>query len=72
MKQVPFPPGWNEERVQDVLNHYEAQTEDEALAEHEAACGREDEPMIAVPADLLPKIREMSARYRAEAEASSA
>ena len=32
-----FPPGWNEERVQRVLAHYESQTEDEAVAEDEAA-----------------------------------
>lgn len=72
MKQTPFPPGWDEEQVQSVIDHYETQTEDEALAEHEAACGRSDEPMIAVPAGLLPKIREMIARYRAEVEAAGA
>ena len=38
MKKVnDFPPGWNDERVQDVILHYESQTEDEAIAEHEAA-----------------------------------
>ncbi len=35
-----FPPGWDEERVQAVIRHYESQTEDEAAAEDEAA--RED------------------------------
>ncbi len=37
MKQNRFPPGWDEERVRKVLMHYEDQTEDEALAEDEAA-----------------------------------
>jgi hypothetical protein len=32
-----FPPGWNEDRVPAVLGHYEAQTEEEAVAEDEAA-----------------------------------
>ena len=72
MKQAPFPPGWDEDQVRDVIDHYEAQTEDDALAEHEAACGRADEPMVSIPAALLPKIREMIARYRAEAEGSTA
>jgi len=37
MKQTKFPPGWDEERVGKVLAHYEEQTEDEAVAEDEAA-----------------------------------
>ncbi len=32
-----FPPGWDEERVRRVLEHYEAQSEEEAVAEDEAA-----------------------------------
>jgi hypothetical protein len=32
-----FPAGWDEERVRRVLEHYENQTDDEALAEDEAA-----------------------------------
>ena len=41
MKNVnEFPPGWDEKRVQAVIQHYESQTEDEAVAENEAA--RED------------------------------
>lgn len=37
MKQNRFPAGWNEARVRKVLEHYEGQTEDEAVAEDEAA-----------------------------------
>jgi predicted HicB family RNase H-like nuclease len=36
-KKSEFPPGWDDERVRRVLEHYESQTEDEAVAEHEAA-----------------------------------
>ena len=35
MKQQCYPTGWNEERVRKLLLHYEAQTEDEAVAEDE-------------------------------------
>lgn len=31
-----YPPGWDEERVQYVLTHYETQSDDEAVAEDEA------------------------------------
>ena len=37
MRQNKLPPGWNEERVQRVLAHYESQTDEEAVAEDEAA-----------------------------------
>lgn len=38
MKNVNnFPPGWDEERVQRLIHHYESQTEEEAIAEDEAA-----------------------------------
>jgi len=38
-----FPPGWDEERVQCVLAYYESQTEEEAVAEDEAAYEHEYE-----------------------------
>ena len=37
MNDQKFPPGWDEERVREVLAHYEDQTEDEQFAEIEAA-----------------------------------
>ena len=44
MKQNEFPPGWDEKRVQSVIDYYENQTEDEAVAEAEA--GLQDESII--------------------------
>jgi len=37
MSQNRFPPGWDEERVRRLIERYESQTEDEAVAEDEAA-----------------------------------
>jgi len=37
MTQSKFPPGWDEDRVRRVLEHYERQSDDEAVAEDEAA-----------------------------------
>ena len=37
MQQNEYPPGWDEERVQKVIDYYENQTEDEAVAEAEEA-----------------------------------
>lgn len=56
-----FPPGWDEARVRDVLEYYENQTEEEAVAEDEAAFA--DSTMMAVPPPLVPEVRELIARY---------
>jgi hypothetical protein len=37
MKQNKYPAGWNERKVRKVLKHYESQTEEQAIAEDEAA-----------------------------------
>lgn len=37
MREKEFPTGWDEERVQRVILHYEQQSETEAIAEDEAA-----------------------------------
>jgi len=42
MRQNKLPPGWNEERVQRVLTHYESQTDEEAIVEKEVYVEREE------------------------------
>lgn len=65
MKQDRFPPGWDEERVKKVLAHYESQTEEEALAEDEAAFEAEGQTVMKVPSDLVSRIRELIAKHNA-------
>jgi len=65
MRQHRFPPGWDEERVQKVLAHYEEQTEDEALAEDEAAFEASTQTVMEVPQALVPAIRELIAKHQA-------
>ena len=63
MKQKQFPPGWDEERVRQVLAHYEGQTEEEAVAEDEAAFQGKGESIMEVPHELVPVVRELIAKY---------
>jgi hypothetical protein len=63
-KNQNFPHGWDEERVQRVLAHYENQTEDEAVAEGEAAYEAEGQTVMIVPTDLVPAISRLIARRR--------
>jgi hypothetical protein len=65
MKQDRFPPGWDEERVRKVLAHYEEQTEDEAVAEDEAAFEDVTETVMEVPHALVPTIWELIAKHHA-------
>lgn len=63
MKQNNFPPGWDEERVQRVLAHYEEQTEAEAVAEDEAAFEDQTHTIMEIPTELVPAVRELIARH---------
>jgi hypothetical protein len=63
-KPAKFPPGWDEERVQRVIEHYESQPEVEAVAEDEAAFESPVETVMSVPTQLVPEIRELIARHK--------
>ena len=65
MKQTKFPPGWDEERVRRVLAHYESQSEEEAVAEDEAAFETPGQTTMEVPAELVPTVRELIAKHTA-------
>ncbi len=61
-KKNQFPKGWDEHRVRKVIDHYESQTEAEALSEDEAAWKKRTKTFIEVPVKLLPQIRKLLAR----------
>jgi len=62
MKKNRFPKGWDAERVNRVLEHYENQTEDEAVAEDEAAWEDSNQTFVEVPNELVPAVRELIAK----------
>jgi len=62
MKQTKFPPGWDAARVQRVLAHYEQQSQDQAVAEDEAAAEDSTQTLMEVPRELVPAIRELIAK----------
>lgn len=64
MTENRFPPGWDEARVRDVLAHYESQTETEAVAEDEAAFEAEDQTVMEIPTELVPKVRKLIAKHK--------
>ncbi len=65
MRKSRFPKGWDEARVQRVLAHYENQTEEEALAEDEAAYEDKTQAIIEIPVQLVSTVRRLIAKHQA-------
>ena len=64
MKQSQFPPGWDDKQVQKVIAHYETQTEEEAVAEDEAAFEDQTQTVMEIPTELVPMVRELIAKHQ--------
>jgi len=69
MTENRFPDGWDEARVRRVLDYYERQSEDQAVAEDEAAYEDVTETLMGVPVELVSQVRAMIARLRARSAA---
>lgn len=63
-RRSKFPDGWDEARVKGVLEHYESQSETQAVAEDEAATEQKGQTLMEVPNDLVPAVRELIAKGR--------
>ena len=59
-----YPDGWDEARVRRVLEHYESQSPDEAVAEDEAAYESTTHTAMEIPVELVPEVRKLIARQR--------
>jgi len=64
VKKSQYPKGWDEKRVKAVIEFYDNQTEDEELAEYEAAMELKGQSMMLVPTELVPEIRRLIANRK--------
>jgi hypothetical protein len=62
MNEQRFPKGWDEQRVKQLIAELDARTDEEWVAEDEAACEAEGITMMAVPTELVPEVRALIAR----------
>ena len=62
-KTTNFPPGWDEGRVRRRLQHYESQTEEEAVAEDEAAFEDPTQTVMEIPHELVPSVRALLSKH---------
>ena len=58
----PCPKGWHRKRVQTLIDHYENQADDDAIAEAEAAYKNGATAMIQVAIELVPRVQRLLAR----------
>jgi hypothetical protein len=65
MTKPQFPPGWSDDRVNRLIAHYESLSEEQQVAEDEAASeAHAGQAIITVPDELLPAIRQLLAAYK--------
>jgi hypothetical protein len=62
MTEQNYPPGWDADRVRRILEHYDNQSDEEAVAEDEATYESTTHSTMDIPVDLVPKVRELLAR----------
>lgn len=55
MSNNRYPPGWDEQRVRRILDHYDQQSEDEAVAEDEDRYDTATRNVLEVPKEPSPK-----------------
>jgi len=71
MEDRKYPQGWDEDRVRRVMDRYEQQTEEEAVAEDEAAFEDENLAVVEIPKELVPAVRTLIADYEQKRKASA-
>lgn len=57
-----YPKGLNRKKVQALVNHYENQTDEEAIVEDEAAYNNPAFTMMQVPKALVPQVQRLISR----------
>jgi hypothetical protein len=65
MSKSSLPKGWDEARVKRVAEHYDAQTDNEAVEADELAYQATTHTSMNVPVDLVAKVRALIAKRKA-------
>lgn len=67
-----YPRGWTRQQIKELADHYDNQTEDEAVAEAEAAFNDPRQTVMLVPCELVPEIDKLLAAHNARRKRSVA
>lgn len=55
----PYPKGWDRKRAQALIDHYDHQSDEAAIAEAESAYKAGQNAMIQVPLKLVPAVQRL-------------
>jgi hypothetical protein len=58
----PFPKGWNRKRVETLIDYYEKQSDEDAIAEAEARYNAVESTMMQIARALVPQVERLLAR----------
>jgi hypothetical protein len=61
-----YPPGLDAKQVREIIEYYDSLTEEEWIAELEAADEDPRNTVMVVPTELVPAIRELIFRHEAD------
>jgi predicted dinucleotide-binding enzyme len=62
MKKQRMPKGWTQTEIRELAQRHDRMTEDEQVAEIEAAFHADDTILMAVPKKLVPKVLDLIKR----------
>lgn len=65
-QEPKLPPGWDEARIQEVADYYENQSDEEMVAEDEAAFEAPDTVVMPIPNELADEIEALIERWEQE------
>ena len=57
-----YPYGWDANRVKELLQHYENQSDDEAAEEDDTAFYSSGETVMVIPNELVPAVRALMSK----------
>lgn len=60
-----YPKGWNAAKVRAIIDHYDNQTEEEAIAEDDAAWANSKYCAVPVPNELVGEVNKLIAQHEA-------
>lgn len=70
MDKNTYPKGWNQQRVQAVIDHVKTRTEEATIAEDEAAF-KQGYTAMQVPRELVPIVRQLIALLDQKSDVAS-
>jgi hypothetical protein len=60
--KTKFPKGWDQTRVQRVIDYYDTQSDEDAVREMEESFATGSSTLMEVPVKLVPQIRRLIAK----------